>query len=804
MSDNTSLNNNNITKSAVKSDFSSLVFSFDGFFYGIVEIKFDENNIDASKDKIAQFVLENRASSFDVNSIYIYRTNPSNPYFVIEKYKSKSLENSIYHIFFESLKALTTFEIYNHQKEKYLSIILKSIKNNNTFSMLLGFKDADIMNKLIRTLIFSHQEFNRTKGREYSGTILDQSRFIYSAIEASIRTEIYEIDKNGDNCTVPRENRVFKLPSTSFVCNADFVVKCVTSPIRFSIDIKAKMFSEHEKFWIKGRTENWHRFLICLKRDCDSDSLDMSLVSTVCIDKKSTTSISVSQCDLQSKFSSDGSQDDIPFSLICCDDSDIILSGTFSFDPDIPNNIIDEWNSVISSWKSTHNTPMNLQRLLEYGIPSILRKQIWPMLVGLFDEPIITNEKYLELLDIQSTYEKIITRDITRTFTCHEFFKETNGEGQKQLYRVCKVSLFELRSRNRILSRVIFYCRQFSAPCIYVYNFKFDELIAFSLLVQIMYKMEHRSLFGQSFDTLQGFLYIFKRLLYTHAPEIAKHFNDIGLEPQMFGPQWFLTLFTSKFPLGMVDLALDMYFSQIEFDGYKKDLMKTIDPYEIKKVIPLIVTQIENRMLIDCQMRLEQENAILAHDLIQAKILCNDQLFQLKEQNSILTKNVNDLTIENNQLNSIVIHLREEEEIVIISPLYLQLKQQLRKSLDENETSNDKKSCIINEYKKICSALGSREEDIKKDIDITIKNFKNIVRNCDNCTLKFEEKIVNKSEYKIASNNWSLSDDSLNKIRVEKLEMDLAVTKLKLAELEAKNEEMEKQLNVYQRQKNKK
>ncbi|KAF1741389.1 hypothetical protein MXB_441, partial [Myxobolus squamalis] len=206
-------------------------------------------------------------------------------------------------------------------------------------------------------------------------------------------------------------------------------------------------------------------------------------------------------------------------------------------------------------------------------------------------------------------------------------------------------------------------------------------------------------------------------------PELAKHFNDIGLEPQMFGPQWFLTLFTSKFPLGMVDQALDMYLSQgersllqisiamlticcndilnlnfentlkylcnkipnkfcssssskklfqlayeinfppssfeelrIEFDAYKKHLSLTLDPYELKKI--------ENRMLIDCQMRLEQENNLLAYDLVQTKVQCNEQLINLKDDNLKLLKNINTLNTEIAQLNFTVSMLQDQEKIV--------------------------------------------------------------------------------------------------------------------------------------------
>jgi hypothetical protein len=44
-----------------------------------------------------------------------------------------------------------------------------------------------------------------------------------------------------------------------------------------------------------------------------------------------------------------------------------------------------------------------------------------------------------------SPCEKVIQRDITRTYPEHEFFKEKHGHGQESLFNVIKV-----RKKNRI------------------------------------------------------------------------------------------------------------------------------------------------------------------------------------------------------------------------------------------------------------------------------------------------------------------------------------------------------------------
>ncbi|KAM7303844.1 rab GTPase-activating protein 1 [Ixodes scapularis] len=42
-------------------------------------------------------------------------------------------------------------------------------------------------------------------------------------------------------------------------------------------------------------------------------------------------------------------------------------------------------------------------------------------------------------------------------------------------------------------------------------------------------------------------------------PELHAHFLDLGVEAHMFGSQWFLTLFTAKFPLHVVFFILDLF-----------------------------------------------------------------------------------------------------------------------------------------------------------------------------------------------------------------------------------------------------
>ena len=42
-------------------------------------------------------------------------------------------------------------------------------------------------------------------------------------------------------------------------------------------------------------------------------------------------------------------------------------------------------------------------------------------------------------LSQESPQDSAITRDINRTFPAHDYFKDTGGDGQDSLYKICKV-----------------------------------------------------------------------------------------------------------------------------------------------------------------------------------------------------------------------------------------------------------------------------------------------------------------------------------------------------------------------------
>lgn len=79
-----------------------------------------------------------------------------------------------------------------------------------------------------------------------------------------------------------------------------------------------------------------------------------------------------------------------------------------------------------------------LQELVRRGIPHHFRGLAWQLLLGVHDSP--HKQLYVEYLKQTSPSEKLIRRDIARTFPDHDFFKEKDGLGQESLFNVMKVS----------------------------------------------------------------------------------------------------------------------------------------------------------------------------------------------------------------------------------------------------------------------------------------------------------------------------------------------------------------------------
>jgi len=200
------------------------------------------------------------------------------------------------------------------------------------------------------------------------------------------------------------------------------------------------------------------------------------------------------------------------------------------------------WGSVVSDYQGfASEHPEQLARAIEKGIPSNLRGMVWQLMSASKDPEL--EATYLKLLKETSPHEKAITRDLGRTFPQHEFFTNGHGIGQENLFNVLKAySLYDPH---------VGYCQGLPfVVAVLLLNMPDEE--AFCLLVRLMYSYDLRGHFLPEMPKLQLRLFQFDRLIEELLPVLHVHFLRQGVKSSMFCSQWFLTLFSYRFPLEFV------------------------------------------------------------------------------------------------------------------------------------------------------------------------------------------------------------------------------------------------------------
>ncbi|KAI0063636.1 RabGAP/TBC [Artomyces pyxidatus] len=203
------------------------------------------------------------------------------------------------------------------------------------------------------------------------------------------------------------------------------------------------------------------------------------------------------------------------------------------------------WGSVMSDYQTfASDNADQLARAIERGIPDNLRGMMWQLMSASKDPEM--ESAYLNLLKEPSPHEKAISRDLGRTFPHHAFFTDGQGIGQENLFNVLKA--------YSIYDPQVGYCQGLPfVVAVLLLNMPDEE--AFCLLVRLMYSYDLRGHFLPDMPKLQ--LRLFDRLIEEMLPVLHVHFLRQGVKSSMFCSQWFLTLFSYRFPLEIVFRIFD-------------------------------------------------------------------------------------------------------------------------------------------------------------------------------------------------------------------------------------------------------
>uniref|UniRef100_A0A8C7IX31 Rab GTPase-activating protein 1 n=1 Tax=Oncorhynchus kisutch TaxID=8019 RepID=A0A8C7IX31_ONCKI len=572
----------------------------------------------------------------------------------------------------------------------------------------------------------------------------------------------------------------------------DLVITEVEEPVRFLLETRVRVCSPNERlFWPfskRNYTETYYLKLRQMERKSNNDTLYevLSLESESERERKKTTA---SPNILQSSSH---------------DNDEPLLSGSGDVSKECAEKILETWGDLLSKWHLNLSVrPKQLPALVRSGVPEALRGEVWQLLAGCHNNDHQV-EEYRTLITKESPQDSAITRDINRTFPAHDYFKDTGGDGQDSLYKICKA--------YSVYDEEIGYCQgqSFLAAVLLLHM---PEEQAFSVLVKIMFDYGLRELFKQNFEDLHCKFFQLERLMQEYIPDLYNHFLNVGLEAHMYASQWFLTLFTAKFPLYMVFHIIDLLLCEgisvifnvalallktsredllaTDFEGalkffrvpvpkrYRSEenakklmelacsmkvLQKKLKKYEKEyhamreqqeqQEAPIERYERENRRLQEANMRLEQENDDLAHELVSSKIALRKDLDNAEEKADALNKEL--LMTKQKLVDSEDEKRRLEEESA-------QLKEMCRRELDKSESEIKKNGSIIGEYKQVRLTIGR---------------------------LKAARKLKEGSEEETDEEKEALKN------QLREMELELAQTKLQLVEAECKIQDLEHTLGL--------
>ncbi|XP_057696603.1 EVI5-like protein isoform X2 [Corythoichthys intestinalis] len=210
------------------------------------------------------------------------------------------------------------------------------------------------------------------------------------------------------------------------------------------------------------------------------------------------------------------------------------------------------WGRIVNEWEEVRKKKeKQLKDLVRKGIPHHFRAIVWQLLCNAQNMTI--KDQYSELLKMTSPCEKLIRRDIARTYPEHDFFKEKDSLGQEVLFNVMKA--------YSLVDREVGYC-QGSAFIVGLLLMQMPEEEAFCVFVKLMQDYRLRELFKPSMAELGLCMYQFECMIQEDLPELHVHFQAQSFHTSMYASSWFLTIFLTSFPLPVATRIFDIFMCE--------------------------------------------------------------------------------------------------------------------------------------------------------------------------------------------------------------------------------------------------
>ncbi|KAF7243525.1 EVI5-like protein [Varanus komodoensis] len=406
------------------------------------------------------------------------------------------------------------------------------------------------------------------------------------------------------------------------------------------------------------------------------------------------------------------------------------------------------WGRIVNEWEDVRKKKeKQVKELVRKGIPHHFRAIVWQLLCSAQNMPI--KDQYSELLKMTSPCEKLIRRDIARTYPEHDFFKEKDSLGQEVLFNVMKA--------YSLVDREVGYC-QGSAFIVGLLLMQMPEEEAFCVFVKLMQDYRLRELFKPSMAELGLCMYQFECMIQEQLPELYLHFQAQSFHTSMYASSWFLTIFLTSFPLPIATRIFDIFMSegleivfrvgvallqmnqaelmQLDMEGmlqhfqkvvphqfdsgpdkliqaayqvkYNAKKMKklekeytTIKTKEMEEQVEIKRLRTENRLLKQRIETLEKESASLADRLIQGQVTRAQEAeenYLIKRELATLKQQSDEAMTKLEQAENTIRELQQKQQWHKCSPRYSEdFVLQLEKELVQARLSEAESQCALKE-----------------------------------------------------------------------------------------------------------
>ncbi|KAJ3082736.1 GTPase-activating protein [Rhizoclosmatium hyalinum] len=329
-----------------------------------------------------------------------------------------------------------------------------------------------------------------------------------------------------------------------------------------------------------------------------------------------------------------------------------------------------------------------------------------------------------------STHEKVIQRDLARTFPNHDHFRDANGPGQESLFNVLKA--------YSVYDPEVGYCQGIAfitGPLLL--NMPDEE--AFCVLEKLMKSYSFRELYTPTMVGLHLRLFQFDKLLKELFPAISKHLDEHDVKSTMYASQWFMTLFAYRFPLPIVLRIMDILFAQgiestfkIAFALLKKNQSHLLTLTDLADILEFLKNGLFDVYVDNVDLLIQDAAGIHISKSKMDRLAAEFELQLAKTHPELLSADA--LKGENRRLATSLKKLEEQYEAlnrehIILARTHLEVQDVKERALQKAEENEVMLAGLKNV---LSSERKEAEAQVKEEMDrLAQKNFELTKRNGD-------------------------------------------------------------------------